>query len=247
MQDITLNIDVRAILFVLISWIVFGGILLVWNCCTKDRRTINKDVDNCNGKCILLIKKDFIYFGIIAGMVIVVLLTLTFANNTNAVNYFSFAGTLSSIILSVVAIFMTINSENESKDAKRQMDMSVQQLKDTAASVEKLWKNTVDDFQKKMDEQAQKMDEQAQKMDEQAQNMEKIFQQSQETYDLYQSLNEKMDEQAQNMKKVIDQSQKIYDQYQSLKIKIDEAFPAENLDKGNERWNTHIVEGGDQQ
>ena len=203
MQDITLNIDVRAILFVLISWIVFGGILLVWNCCTKDRRTTNKDVDNCNGKCILLIKKDFIYFGIIAGMVIVVLLTLTFANNTNAVNYFSFAGTLSSIILSVVAIFMTINSENESKDAKRQMDMSVQQLKDTAASVEKLWKNTVDDFQKKMDEQAQKMDEQAQ-------NMEKIFQQSQKTYDLYQSLNEKMDEQAQNMKKVIDQSQKIY-------------------------------------
>ena len=142
---------------------------------------------------------------VIAGIIIVVLLALTFTNDKEAVNYFSFAGTLSSIILSVVAIFMTINSENESKDAKRQMDMSVQQLKDTAASVEKLWKNTVDDFQKKMDEQTQ------------------------------------------NMKKVIDQSQMIYDQYQSLKIKIDEAFPAENLDKGNERWNAHIVESGDQQ
>ena len=72
---------------------------------------------------------------VIAGIIIVVLLALTFTNDKEAVNYFSFAGTLSSIILSVVAIFMTINSENESKDAKRQMDMSVQQLKDTAASV----------------------------------------------------------------------------------------------------------------
>ncbi|MEQ2930133.1 hypothetical protein AAAV48_14540 [Agathobaculum butyriciproducens] len=188
---------------------------------------------NCSQKCRYLLKKDFIYMSVIAGIIIVVLLALTFTNDKEAVNYFSFAGTLSSIILSVVAIFMTINSENESKDAKRQMDMSVQQLKDTAASVEKLWKNTVDDFQKKMDEQTQ--------------NMEITFQQSQETYDLFQSLNEKMDEQTQNMKKVIDQSQKIYDQYQSLKIKIDEAFPAENLDKGNERWNAHIVESGDQQ
>ena len=70
-------------------------------------------------------------------MVIVVLLTLTFVNNENAVNYFSFAGTLSSIILSVVAIFMTINSENESKDAKTQLDRSIVKMEESTSAVKK--------------------------------------------------------------------------------------------------------------
>ena len=91
-------------------------------------------------------KKDFIYISVIAGMVIVVLLTLTFVNNENAVNYFSFAGTLSSIILSVVAIFMTINSENESKDAKTQLDRSIVKMEESTSAVKKAsddWKDTV--------------------------------------------------------------------------------------------------------
>ena len=99
-------------------------------------------------------KKDFIYISVIAGMVIVVLLTLTFANNENAVNYFSFAGTLSSIILSVVAIFMTINSENESKDAKTQLDRSIVKMEESTNAVKKAsddWEETVIDLQERLD------------------------------------------------------------------------------------------------
>lgn len=137
MQEITFNIDVRTILFVLVSWIVFGGILFVWNRIHNGKKPYNRESDNddCNNQCILLLKKDFVYFGIIAGIVIVVLLTLTFTNNDDAVNYFSFAGTLSSIILSVVAIFMTINSENASKDAKSQLDRSISQMERTVADI----------------------------------------------------------------------------------------------------------------
>lgn len=101
-----------------------------------------------------LLKKDFIYMSIIAGIVIVILLTLTFAKDENAINYFSFAGTLSSIILSVVAIFMTINSENESKDAKTQLDRSIAKMEESTQAVEKAsddWKNTVTELQGRLD------------------------------------------------------------------------------------------------
>lgn len=107
---------------------------------------------NCSQKCRYLLKKDFIYMSVIAGIIIVVLLALTFTNDKEAVNYFSFAGTLSSIILSVVAIFMTINSENESKDAKSQMDISIHRLEKTGNDISELsekWQSTVSDLQKK--------------------------------------------------------------------------------------------------
>ena len=91
---------------------------------------------------------------IIAGIVIVILLTLTFAKNENAINYFSFAGTLSSIILSVVAIFMTINSENESKDAKTQLDRAIAKMEESTQAVEKAsddFKNTGTELQGRLD------------------------------------------------------------------------------------------------
>ena len=156
MQEITFNIDVSTILLVLVPWIVSGGTLFVWNRMHKGKISDREaDLNDCNNRCILLLKKDFIYFGIIAGIVIVVLLTLTFANNRDAVNYFSFAGTLSSIILSVVAIFMTINSENESKDAKSQLDRSIIQMEKVVEDIKRLsteWKLTAEDVQKQLDD-----------------------------------------------------------------------------------------------
>lgn len=129
-------------------------VLLCWVFCLCTKK-LQKHLDNdCDRRCVYLLKKDFIYMSIIAGIVIVILLTLTFAKNENAINYFSFAGTLSSIILSVVAIFMTINSENESKDAKTQLDRSIAKMEESTQAVEKAsddWKNTVTELQGRLD------------------------------------------------------------------------------------------------
>ena len=137
---------------------------------------------NCSQKCRYLLKKDFIYMSVIAGIIIVVLLALTFTNDKEAVNYFSFAGTLSSIILSVVAIFMTINSENESKDAKSQMDISIHRLEKTGNDISELsekWQSTVSDLQEKLDDQKSDISE--------------TLRQLQDMYDQYKALNLKLD------------------------------------------------------
>lgn len=43
-------------------------------------------------------------------------------------DYFSFASTITSIVLSVVAIIMTISSESKSESVKHQIDKSVDEL-----------------------------------------------------------------------------------------------------------------------
>lgn len=152
MSNDNLPICARAAFVGIVLFAVCALLFVVFCLCTKK---LQKHLDNdCDRKCVYLLKKDFIYISVIAGMVIVVLLTLTFANNENAVDYFSFAGTLSSIILSVVAIFMTINSENESKDAKTQLDRSIAKMEESTQAVEKAsddWKNTVTELQGRLD------------------------------------------------------------------------------------------------
>lgn len=152
MSNDNLPICARAAFVGIVLFAVCALLFVVFCLCTKK---LQKHLDNdCDRKCVYLLKKDFIYISVIAGMVIVVLLTLTFVNNENAVNYFSFAGTLSSIILSVVAIFMTINSENESKDAKTQLDRSIVKMEESTSAVKKAsddWKDTVIDLQERLD------------------------------------------------------------------------------------------------
>lgn len=152
MSNNNLHICARMALTGIVLLAVF--VLLCWVFCLCTKK-LQKHLDNdCDRRCVYLLKKDFIYMSIIAGIVIVILLTLTFAKNENAINYFSFAGTLSSIILSVVAIFMTINSENESKDAKTQLDRSIAKMEESTQAVEKAsddWKNTVTELQGRLD------------------------------------------------------------------------------------------------
>lgn len=142
-KEISFILGGREILFI----VILLGICLVWCaiCFITSMRRGEKQDEKCTRKCIHMLKKDFLYMGVIASIAVVLLLTLTFATDGNAVNYFSFAGMLSSIILSVVAIFMTINSENESKEAKIQLDKSVAKMEATAQKLEeasKEWKGS---------------------------------------------------------------------------------------------------------
>lgn len=69
----------------------------------------------CNEEkeCEKLLKKDMVYCFIIFFLFVVGLLTWKLGDNKTVFNQISFAGTVSSIILSVIAIFMTIASENK--------------------------------------------------------------------------------------------------------------------------------------
>lgn len=134
-NEISFSLSCREILCV----VILLGICFVWCaiCFIISMRRGEKQDEKCTRKCIHMLRKDFLYMGVIASITVVLLLTLTFATDGNAVNYFSFAGMLSSIILSVIAIFMTINSENESKEAKIQLDKSIEKMENTAQKIEK--------------------------------------------------------------------------------------------------------------
>ncbi len=69
----------------------------------------------CNEEreCEKLLKKDIVYCFIIFFLFVVGLLTWKLGDNRTVFDQISFAGTVSSIILSVIAIFMTIASENK--------------------------------------------------------------------------------------------------------------------------------------
>lgn len=69
----------------------------------------------CNEEndCEKLLKKDIVYCFIIFFLFVVGLLTWKLGDNKTVFDQISFAGTISSIILSVIAIFMTIASENK--------------------------------------------------------------------------------------------------------------------------------------
>lgn len=102
-----------------ISYFKFNGCANMWDC--------DKNCDNNkNNKCYALAKRDlFFLIGII-----ICLLTLTFSDNEIAFSHFSFAGTITSIVLSVLAIFMTIQSEAKNENVKAEINAAVHSLND---------------------------------------------------------------------------------------------------------------------
>lgn len=91
---------------------------------------------------------------------IVFICTLAFGNYKPVIEYISFAGTITSIILSVLAIIMTLLSEASSNDAKVKMDNHL---------------NLVQDLSDKADSQIKKIEELANVLSEKEANNEKII------------------------------------------------------------------------
>lgn len=78
-----------------------------------------------NNKCTELAQRDFFYISIIFALAIISILTITMGNSVEANNKFSFASTLVSIVLSVIAIIMTIISEYKNERSKNSIDFAV--------------------------------------------------------------------------------------------------------------------------
>lgn len=100
----------------------------------------NKNMNRCetkdaNGKteckddyCHILIENYYRYCMVIVFFVFVFICTLTMGDNSKLTEYISFAGTISSLILSVLAIMMTILSDFKNEKNKYQLDKTLDNL-----------------------------------------------------------------------------------------------------------------------
>lgn len=85
-----------------------------WNCNDDDKK-----------KCTALAKRDLIYLCILFAFVIMFLMTITFGHCDDSNKLFSFASTLVSIVLSVIAIIMTIYSEYKNERAANSLSLAI--------------------------------------------------------------------------------------------------------------------------
>ena len=96
-----------------------------------------EDAKGCTyPQCNELTKKDLRHVVIFFSTILIFIAVFLFTGDQSAMDYFSFASTITSIVLSVVAIIMTISSESKSEGVKHQIDKSVQELKDAAKTMQ---------------------------------------------------------------------------------------------------------------
>lgn len=99
------------------------------HCCGSD--------DTCfKEKCISLYKKDMHYIEIIFAIIVIILLVNLFIGKKDALEYFSFASTITSIILSVLAIMMTIFSDAKNENTKSLINKSIDSLEKAIKTIE---------------------------------------------------------------------------------------------------------------
>lgn len=130
-------------LLVLVSLIVNKITSLTSNSRHLTTCTIDKD---CNKKtCNRLLKRDFIYIVVILFLLMVFISTFILADNDTVLAYISFASTITSVILSVLAIFMTVISEYKNENTKTKIDMATDKIEQSTSQLlsvqEKLDKN----------------------------------------------------------------------------------------------------------
>lgn len=91
--------------------------------------------------CIHIAKRNFWHMVVGFGIILCFIMVDLFVGNKDALNYFSFASTIASIILSVIAIIMTITSEQKSDNVKAAIDNSVRYLETSTEKISKYAEN----------------------------------------------------------------------------------------------------------
>lgn len=129
------------ITIILIAYVgISKGISKIGSFCifkNKKECTYNKQGE----KCEKLMQKDHTYLLVIVTIIIVILISLSLYTDQQAMNLFSFAGTITSIILSVIAIIMTITSETKHASTKEKLEESAKQIQMTTELLEKAAKS----------------------------------------------------------------------------------------------------------
>ncbi|WP_455266067.1 hypothetical protein [Phascolarctobacterium sp.] len=85
-----------------------------WNCNDDDKK-----------KCTALATRDLVYICIIFIFIIIFLMTITMGCSSLSNQLFSFAATLVSIVLSILAIIMTIYSEYKNERAANSLSLAI--------------------------------------------------------------------------------------------------------------------------
>lgn len=105
---------------------------------------------NCNNKqsekCTELAQRDFFYIAIIFVLIVIFILTMTLSSSSEANNRFSFASTLVSIVLSVVAIIMTIVSEYKNERSKNSIDIAIYTLETVSSELRQQAKKQIEEL-----------------------------------------------------------------------------------------------------
>ena len=103
--------------------------------CDNKKQCSNLFGTKTKEKCPALMQKDFNHLIILFAVIMVFGFTNILIGDTSAFEYISFASTITSIVLSVIAIFMTISSESKTDNIKIAIDESVRRLEETAENV----------------------------------------------------------------------------------------------------------------
>ena len=108
----------------------------------------SKGMQRCELRsCNRLLKRYFKYCVLILIILIILLITGKFGDNSQLLDYISFGSTLSSIILSILAIFMTMLAESKSDATKTRLEnltslieTASESIKDQVEKIEKVYK-----------------------------------------------------------------------------------------------------------
>ena len=121
-------------------------------------RNNKNSTSNSPDVSVQLIRKDLWYLIIIFGILLIFILVLALCGDQSAFEYFSFTSTITSTVLSVIAIIMTIINEQKSDRVRAAIEESVEELKAAGEQVKeygkqiKTQRKTLDGLVAKMDE-----------------------------------------------------------------------------------------------
>lgn len=145
--------------------ILFGIVMLliVYIGFDKAKRMVcEKKINSCNdhldNNCEKLTRKDFVYLSVIMIIISIVLVSLSMFTNSQAIAYFSFASTITSIILSVLAIIMTLTGEAKNQTSKDILTSSANTIASTTELLKKYAENIDAEGLHKLDEKIVKID-----------------------------------------------------------------------------------------
>ncbi len=124
-------IAIVAVMLVAMAAIVTFGIIFF-----KRQKNEAESCLACEEKCRHVQKMEFVFTGIVIAVSCVAILTILLAGDSNAFTNISFASTVSSIILSVIAIFMSISGEVKASNTKEKMDLTVGKLNEAIQKLE---------------------------------------------------------------------------------------------------------------
>lgn len=140
-----------AIIVMLVIIIILSGILVYQLGLKHERKKHEAIVHSCSKSCKYITKRDLIYISIIGTIFIVIFATMALYQEEAFGEQLSFAGTISSIILSVLAIFMTIVGEQKQEGTKNAIDKATQEIADSASKLkiyaDKINPNTLEEIQ----------------------------------------------------------------------------------------------------